>query len=741
SQYLIPIIGTQYSKAQTTLDWQWLQLGGSATTQVNSNYEEIVDMEVDEEGNTYIIGRTYANSFFDNGNIFNWGFGAADIVVAKYNCSGQLLWIKFYGGNSDDRPGGIALDKFKNTYVCGTGLGSSSSVQIADSIFPHIGTSSLNRQSFVAKMDTLGNRIWLHAIRNVGVAIRGVDVDANENVFTVSFINGVGQYILGQSHPPGLILAKHDGITGTPLWAKTFTDSTFSGLANVNVVSVDDAGFVYVTGHFNDSLEISGIKLYPSGSSPQSNFIAKFDNDGNFLWVKVIPQAAVYSLKAGKETFYVGGTNNKNMIYGKDTLNYNSNPNGGAFIAKYDSSGTSLWGRKIESPNTTRYLGINLNKREDMLYTTGLLSVWGDFDSNTHVVSHDSKYDVFLAVYDTAGSLQYATNLPSTGTIYDQGNRVGVDGFGNAYVGGRINGKVYFGGDSLTTESNSVDMFIAKFGTSQCQSCFASNGDTLSTEICNGDSVLYRGKYFAHNGLYPDTLSNVFGCDTIKYLSLNVLPSYNDNLNLAICAGDSIMLFGQWRKTAGIFNEQFSSANGCDSIMTAALTINDLPQINITGEPYFCEGTTNILNAQGSPGVFTWQPSGASGSSISVNSPNTYSVQLSDPNNCISTTSFTTDFYPQLNPVIVQNGLVLSSATIAASLQWYKDNQPIPGATQQNYTITANGSYKVKTTSGDGCEEYSDFINITDVSIENHSLANNISIYPNPAKEGFYVKT
>jgi hypothetical protein len=427
------------------------------------------------------------------------------------------------------------------------------------------------------------------------------------------------------------------------------------------------------------------------------------------------------------------------MIYGKDTLNYNSN--GGAFIAKYDSSGTALWGRKIESPVTTRYLGINLNKREDMLYTTGLLAGFGDFDSNTRVVPKDGMYDVFLAVYDTAGSLQYATNLPSTGSFYDQGNRVGVDGFGNAYVGGRINGKVYFAGDSLTTQSNSVDMFIAKFGTSQCQSCFANVGDTLSTEICSGDSVFHRGKYYSQNGLYPDTLSNVFGCDTIKYLALNLLPTYNDSLSLAICAGDSILVFGQWRKSAGYFSEQFSSVNGCDSSMTAALSINALPQISITGKPYFCEGTSNTLTAQGSPGTFVWQPVGASGNSISVSSPNTYTVQVTDPYNCQGAATFSTDFYPHLNPVIIQSGMVLGCPTIAISYQWYKDGLPIPGATLQNYVITSNGSYKVQTTSKDDCEEFSNEIEIRNVSVENLSQVNQISIYPNPAKNGFYLKT
>ncbi|MGB4603878.1 MAG: T9SS type A sorting domain-containing protein, partial [Bacteroidales bacterium] len=78
-------------------------------------------------------------------------------------------------------------------------------------------------------------------------------------------------------------------------------------------------------------------------------------------------------------------------------------------------------------------------------------------------------------------------------------------------------------------------------------------------------------------------------------------------------------------------------------------------------------------------------------------------------------------------PVILQ-----SSATLGN--QWFNLNGPIPGATSQNYEVTANGTYYVIVTI-DGCSSSpSNTITINSVSISEYAN-HNITVYPNPTND------
>ena len=78
-------------------------------------------------------------------------------------------------------------------------------------------------------------------------------------------------------------------------------------------------------------------------------------------------------------------------------------------------------------------------------------------------------------------------------------------------------------------------------------------------------------------------------------------------------------------------------------------------------------------------------------------------------------------------PIILQ-----SSATLGN--QWFNLNGPIPGATSQNYEVTANGTYYVIVTI-DGCSSSpSNTITINSVSISEYAN-HNITVYPNPTND------
>jgi hypothetical protein len=61
----------------------------------------------------------------------------------------------------------------------------------------------------------------------------------------------------------------------------------------------------------------------------------------------------------------------------------------------------------------------------------------------------------------------------------------------------------------------------------------------------------------------------------------------------------------------------------------------------------------------------------------------------------------------------------------------------IPGATQVNYLVTANGTYTCINTNGDCVSEVSDEIVVTNVGLIEEEGQAEISLYPNPTKGMF----
>ena len=78
--------------------------------------------------------------------------------------------------------------------------------------------------------------------------------------------------------------------------------------------------------------------------------------------------------------------------------------------------------------------------------------------------------------------------------------------------------------------------------------------------------------------------------------------------------------------------------------------------------------------------------------------------------------------------------LLVSNAT-SGTYQWIdctNGNIIIPGAVNQNYTATANGSYSVIVTQN-GCIDTSSCIAVSTIGIDKNDLLNNLFIFPNPS--------
>ena len=197
--------------------------------------------------------------------------------------------------------------------------------------------------------------------------------------------------------------------------------------------------------------------------------------------------------------------------------------------------------------------------------------------------------------------------------------------------------------------------------------------------------------------------------------------------------------------TAGTYTITLTAYNGTlSNTYTHSITINPLPNISITATPTnICSGSSSILTASGATN-YQWSHSLGTNSTVTVypSSSTTYTV-TGTTNGCSATaTSFINVFASPQAPTIsiISNNPIILQSSATSGNQWYKDNNIIPGATNQTYQVVANGTYFVKLTSNGCTSAPSNSILINTLSINDYN-SDEITIYPNPAQDILYIQT
>ncbi len=118
---------------------------------------------------------------------------------------------------------------------------------------------------------------------------------------------------------------------------------------------------------------------------------------------------------------------------------------------------------------------------------------------------------------------------------------------------------------------------------------------TETVRICPGDSVLVFGSLVATAGAYSQQYTNNFGCDSIHTVTLELyaLPVSTNDLR-QLCPGDSTIVFGTTVTTAGVYTQQFSNINGCDSTHTITVEMLAAP-VSTTELRQICAGDSTIV--------------------------------------------------------------------------------------------------------------------------------------------------
>ncbi len=152
-----------------------------------------------------------------------------------------------------------------------------------------------------------------------------------------------------------------------------------------------------------------------------------------------------------------------------------------------------------------------------------------------------------------------------------------------------------------------------------------------------------------------------------------------------------------------------TDASGCASTAVYEVVVNPLPVAQINGSLSYCTNSFTTLTATGGT-MYSWSGPGGATSSIDqivVTTPGTYTVIVTDDNNCTSTESVDVIEDANLSPVIAGTNICDGSTTtldagIFTMWQWF-DPSGTPLGTSQTQDVSAPGIYSVEVQDASGC--------------------------------------
>jgi len=233
-------------------------------------------VNIDVNGNVFITGY-FSSSLISFGSttLNNHNSGNADIFIAKYDPSGNLIWAKSAGGNDTDTPNSIQTDQFGNAYI--GGYFKSSSISFGTTILANPNSGYI--KNFITKYDTNGNVLWAKSGSNTtkNDAINSLTTDKSGNIYSTGYFESPSitfdtiKLTNKSSSSQDLFVTKQDP-SGNILWAKGF-----GGTANdyAKSISTDINGNAYLTGQFSSPSLAFDSEVLTNSSGSNDIFVAK----------------------------------------------------------------------------------------------------------------------------------------------------------------------------------------------------------------------------------------------------------------------------------------------------------------------------------------------------------------------------------------------------------------------------------------------------------------------------------
>ncbi len=368
--------------------WGRVVIYGDTTPNVFVN-----GIAVDPEGEITLAGRFAGRAFFGATNTVSWLVGGLeyDVFVSHLNANGEMQWTKTIAGPGFDYAGGVSADRFGNIYVCG---------ELHE--YPYTGSAG---KIFLAKYSTSGNLTWFDStkISTNFTYTNDMRTDANGNIYIIGSFFGVITFdsvrmLDAINRESNTFIAKFSS-KGENLWLQKAGGG--GGYCGGNGIDVDDSSNCYITGFYRGAISLGSFDLNGTAGLAYEAFIAKCDQDGEYVWVNkaigalsVTQSRKICSDAQGNCTLLGGFT--APVSFDAITLQPNNISN--IFLAKTDATGKFVSASQCSSPTTVSPAAIRSNNGSTFLAGSFVNEV--KLGSQVSLTGNPTSYSAFLAKLD-----------------------------------------------------------------------------------------------------------------------------------------------------------------------------------------------------------------------------------------------------------------------------------------------------------------------------------------------------
>jgi hypothetical protein len=557
---------------------------------------------------------------------------------------------------------------------------------------------------------------------------KDVETDMQGNVYSVSRFSGtitVDTFTLISSGSSDVLIIKHDP-TGQVIWARNYGAA---GQDDPNAISISPTGAMYVTGTFTGTSNFGSNSVTTVGGA--DIFYAKFDLNGNNIWLKSVGSAGT-DVDGGIEYSAVDscvictGSFQTSITLGSN--NYTSAGSFDGFVFKADSLGSIIWAQRIGGTGLDFTIDADVSPAGDVVTCN-----W--YASSGMVVRAFSQLGV-----------QLWTGNSVSGTLNP--NDIEIDASGNIFLAGRYKGAPSYGPVSFPGSVN-YSAFVMKLSSSG-NAVFgvplnnSTDAEAYALALTPAGEMIVGGMFkdqlmvdsvYMVNSQTSNRTGFIVKLDNIGELVwyknvIGVTDTYVDGLHER---SGSVYVSGFGKGGISFDALVFTNSNTAEDLFVAKIQDCTPPSFSIVanGPLQFCAGSSVPLSTSySSPGCnYQWYLNGYildddTNQTIAASGVGYYTLIVTDAGGCSGiSNAITVVAIPHLpvpvtstlfgNSLCDLDSVLLSSPPGMNSYQWILNNNPISGATSNNYTANSQGAFAVITTNGFGCIDTSLVTNVS----------------------------
>jgi len=408
-------------------------------------------LTTDQQGNIIVIGDFWGS--FDFGGPKLTSRGDRGIFVAKFDRTGNHVWSRSYGDESEKVGVGVGVDATGAVFLASAFTGT-----LDFGGKPLVSAGRYNVA--LAKLDPAGRHLWSHSFGDskyhvpecVAVAPSGKVVIAGRFQGLIDFGGGK---IESQSSQTDIFVATFSS-DGDCMWAKRlggpYEQQTRS-------VAIDDAGNIALTGVFKGAISIGALTLSEQQPTDYCGFLAKLDEQGNTFWCKRFGEPFV---EQGSEVTFdltSGDLLAAGFIGNKLPPEISREAGSVCLFARYDRSGVLRWSKTFPGA-----LPDSIAVAHD-----GRILLAGHFDKvvnfGTGPLVSAGGYDIFATMFTPDGNALWSRRF---GDQWQQFLVKGTHGCGESIIlAGSFHGTIDFGTGALVAsgfdgkKEGAEDIFLA----------------------------------------------------------------------------------------------------------------------------------------------------------------------------------------------------------------------------------------------------------------------------------------